>query len=148
VAASIAGVAAASAAIAAKPSTWTLRQYPQGALAAVDRVDRQHPHVRVFANEMYTDWLLLERPELKGRLAFDIRFELTSKKQIKKLVDIRRQVEGWRAAVSGYGLFVLNKNPEGRLAAALLREPGAKALYRGHDVIVVWRPPLGTGHDG
>ena len=143
VAASLAGVIAAAAAIATKPSTWTLRQYPRGALAAVDRVERQHPHVRVFANEMYTDWLLLERPELKGRLAFDIRFELTSKKQIKQLVDIRRRVEGWRTAVAPYGLFVLNKGPEGPLAASLLQERGAKALYRGHDVIVLWRPPRG-----
>jgi hypothetical protein len=141
VAASIAGVVAAGAAIAAKPSSWTLRQYPPGALAAVDRVDRQHPHVRVFANELYTDWLLLERPELKGRLAFDIRFELTSKQELKKLVDIRRRVEGWQHAVSSYGLFVLGKQPDGPLAASLLREPGAKALFRGHDVIVVWRPP-------
>jgi hypothetical protein len=143
VACSLAGVVAASAAIAAKPSSWTLRQYPQGALAAVDRVDARHPHVRVFANELYTDWLLLERPQLRGRLAFDIRFELTSKKQIKRLIDIRRRVEGWRQAVAGYGLFVLNKGPEGPLAAALLREPGARALYRGHDVIVLWRPPKG-----
>jgi hypothetical protein len=141
VAASIAGVVAAGAAIAAKPSSWTLREYPQGALTAVDRVERQHPDVRVFANEMYTDWLLLERPGLKGRLAFDIRFELTSKNQVKKLVDIRRRVDGWQKAVAGYGLFVLNKGPEGPLAAALLRQPGAHALYRGHDVIVIWRPP-------
>jgi hypothetical protein len=144
VACSLAGVIAASAAIAAKPSSWTLREYPNGALAAVDRVDARHPHVRVFANEMYTDWLLLERPQLRGRLAFDIRFELTSKAQIKRLVDIRRRVEGWREAVAGYGLFVLNKGPEGPLARALLKEPGAKALYRGHDVIVVWRPPRGA----
>jgi hypothetical protein len=143
VACSLAGVVAASAAVAAKPSSWTLRQYPSGALAAVDRVEARHPHVRVFANELYTDWLLLERPELKGRLAFDIRFELTSKARLKRLVDIRRRVEGWRQAVAGYGLFVLNKGPEGPLAAALLKEPGAKALFRGHDVIVVWRPPKG-----
>jgi hypothetical protein len=102
----------------------------------------------VFANELYTDWLLLERPELKGRLAFDIRFELTSKQEIKKLVDIRRRVEGWRQAVSSYGLFVLGKQPDRLLAAALLREPGAKALFRGHDVIVVWRPPKESRTDG
>ena len=108
------------------------------------RKPARDPGVRVFANEMYTDWLLLDRPELKGRLAFDIRFELTSKNEIKKLVDIRRRVEGWRQAVSSYGLFVLNKGPEGPLAAALLRERGAKLMYRGHDAIVVWRPVKGS----
>ena len=37
-------------------------------LAAVDRANATHPRARVFANEMYADWLLLERPQLKGRL--------------------------------------------------------------------------------
>jgi hypothetical protein len=140
VAASLAGVIAASAAIAAKPSSWVTRQYPQGVLTAVDRAEARDPHVRVFANELYGDWLLLERPELKGRVAFDIRFELTSKAELRKLVDIRRRVEGWRQAVSSYGLFVLGKGSEGPLATALLQQPGAKLLYRGHDAIVVWRP--------
>ena len=66
--ASLAGVIAASATIAAKPSSWATRQYPNGVLTAVDRVQAAHPGVRVFANEIYTGWLLLERPELKGRL--------------------------------------------------------------------------------
>jgi hypothetical protein len=140
VAASLAGVIAASAAIAAKPSSWVLREYPGGVLSAIDRVEQRDPGVRVFSNELYGDWLLLERPELKGRLAFDIRFELTSKAEIRRLVDIRRQVEGWRTHVAGYGLFVLNKGPEEDLAAALLREPGAKLEYRGQDAIVVSRP--------
>jgi hypothetical protein len=143
-AASLAGVVAASAAIAAKPSSWVMREYPNGVLTAVDRVDARDPGVRVFANEMYTDWLLLDRPELKGRLAFDIRFELTTKNELKRLVDIRRRVEGWRQAVSSYGLFVLNKGPEGPLAKALLQEPGAKLMYRGHDAIVIWRPVKGA----
>jgi hypothetical protein len=143
-AASLAGVVAASAAIAAKPSSWVMREYPNGVLTAVDRTEARDPGVRVFANEMYSDWLLLDRPELKGRLAFDIRFELTTKNELKRLVDIRRRVEGWRQAVSSYGLFVLNKGPEGPLAKALLQEPGAKLMYRGHDAIVIWRPVKGA----
>jgi hypothetical protein len=141
--ASLAGVIAASAAIAAKPSSWTLKEYPRGVLTAVDRVQARAPGVRVFANEMYGDWLLLERPELKGRLAFDIRFELTSKAEIRRLAETRRLVEGWRTNVGGYGLFVLRKVPESDLAAALLREPRAKLEYRGHGAIVIWRPARG-----
>jgi hypothetical protein len=137
---SVAGVITAAAAVAAKPSSWLLREYPTGALAAVDRVEARTPHVRVFANEMYTDWLLLQRPELRGRLAFDIRFELTSKAEIRRLAETRRLVEGWRNTVAPYELFVLRKGPDSNLAAALLRMPGAKVAYRGHDAIVVWRP--------
>ena len=46
--------------------------------------------------------------------------------------------------MSSYGLFVLNKGPEGPLASALLQEPGAKLMYRGHDAIVIWRPVRGA----
>jgi hypothetical protein len=120
-----------------------LKEYPRGVLTAVDRVQARAPGVRVFANEMYGDWLLLERPELKGRLAFDIRFELTSKAEIRRLAETRRLVEGWRTNVAGYGLFVLRKVPESDLAAALLREPRAKLEYRGHGAIVIWRPARG-----
>jgi hypothetical protein len=148
VAVTMAGVVAGTAAVATKPSSWALRGYPQGALAAVDRVEHQHPGAHIYANEMFGDWLLLERPALRGRLAFDIRFELASKQQLKQLVDIRRRVDGWRAAVSSYSLFVMSKGPEGPLAAGLLHERGAKALFRGHDVIVIWRPAEKARTDG
>jgi hypothetical protein len=140
---SLAGIVAASAAVAAKPSSWVLSEYPNGVLAAVDRVEARTPQVRVFANEMFTDWLMLERPELKGRLAFDIRFELASKAEIRRLAETRRLVEGWRNTVAPYGLFVLRKGPESDLATALLREPGARLEYRGHGAIVIWRPVRG-----
>ncbi len=140
VAVSIAGVVAALAAVAAKPSTWFERNYPTGIVAAFDRVQARDPQMRVFANEMYGDWLLLRRPELRGRLAFDIRFELLSKKELRRLLDVRRRVAGWQGVVAPYSLFVLKKGPESPLAAALLRQPGARVEYRGHGAIVISRP--------
>ncbi len=139
VAASAAGIFMTFVAVAAKPASWFERAYPQPVLAAVQRVEAKDPHVRVFANEQYSDWLLLRRPELYGRVAYDVRFELISRKQLERLVDIRQQVEGWQKAVAPYGLFVLRKGIESDLAKGLLREPGARLEYRGHDVIVISR---------
>lgn len=133
----------ALAGVASKPSSWFTRSYPAGALTAVDRVVAQHPRVRVFANEQYGDWLLLERPQLRGRLAFDIRFELLSKHQFQTLVNARRRVEGWRQTLAPFGLFVLKKGPDSKLALALLREPGARLRYRGNGAIVISRPVRG-----
>jgi hypothetical protein len=99
--------------------------------------------MKVFANETYGDWLLLRRPELRGRLAFDIRFELTSKKELVRLLYIRRRTDGWTRLVAPYSLFVLKKGPESKLASALLRQPGARLEYRGQEAIVISRP---TGH--
>jgi len=145
VAVSIAGVIAAVAVVGAKPSAWFQPDYPEGALTAFDRVQERDPQMRVFADEMYGDWLLLRRPELRGRLAFDIRFELTSKKQLQRLLNVKRRVEGWRRVVAPYSLFVLKKGPDSRLAAALLRQPKAHLEYRGHGVIVISRPADGGG---
>jgi hypothetical protein len=140
IAVSLIGVIAALGTVAAKPSSWFERNYPSGILAAFDRAQTRNPQMKVFANETYGDWLLLRRPELRGRLAFDIRFELTSKKELERLLLIRRRTDGWQRLVAPYSLFVLKKGPESKLATALLRQPGARVEYRGRDAIVVWRP--------
>jgi hypothetical protein len=143
VAVSVAGVVTALAAVASKPSSWFERNYPNGILTAVDRVQARDPNVRVFANEAYGDWLLLRRPSLRGRLAFDIRFELISEQELERLVDVRRRAAGWQRIVAPYSLFVLKQGLESKLAAALLRRPGAHVEYRGHGAVVVSRPTQG-----
>jgi hypothetical protein len=65
---------------------------------------------------------------------------MLTKSQLQNIVDIRRRVEGWRAAVAPYGLFVLKKGPEGGMATSLLHERGTRLLYRGHDVMVISKP--------
>src|SRR5919201_1812053 len=140
VASSVTGIVVTLAAVPAKPASWFERDYPAGALAAVSRVENSRPHVLVFANEQYSHWLLMRSPELRGRLAYDVRFEIVPRKQLDRLVDVRRRVEGWRKVIAPFGLFVLKKDVEGGVARALLREDGARAEYRGHGVIVVSRP--------
>jgi hypothetical protein len=133
-------VVVAVVAVAAKPSSWFERSYPSGILSAFDRVQARDPQLRVFANETYGDWMLLRRPELRGRLAFDIRFELMSKKELQRLLGIRWRSDGWQQRVAPYNLFVLKKGPESRLASGLLRQPGARVEYRGQGAIVIFRP--------
>jgi hypothetical protein len=145
IAVSVAGTVTAVAAVAAKPASWFERGYPREILSAVQQAERADPHVQVFASERYGDWLLLRRPELRGRMAFDIRFELLSREQIEELVALRRQVEGSSRTVARYGLFVLNDGPDSRLAKSLLRGPRAHVLYRGPDVVVISRPASARG---
>lgn len=140
IATSLVGVVVAVAAVAAKPSSWFERSYPSGILSAFDRIQARDPQLRVFANEAYGDWMLLRRPELRGRLAFDIRFELMSKKELQRLLGIRWRSDGWQQRVAPYNLFVLKKGPESRLASGLLRQPGARVEYRGQGAIVIFRP--------
>jgi hypothetical protein len=137
VAVSIVGTITAFTAVAARPSSWLERSYPDAALAAVKQVDAAQPNVRVLANEQYADWLLLRDPSLRGRVAFDIRFELLTAKQIQSIVDVRRQVEGWRKTVAPYGLYVLKKGPDSLLIKALLRDHRARRLYTGQGLVVI-----------
>jgi hypothetical protein len=137
---SLAGVIIVVAVVAAKPASWFDREYPRGVLTAFDRAQARDSRVLVFSDEKYGDWLLLRRPELKGRLAYDIRFELGSKKELRRLLDVKMRVEGWRRILAPYGLFVLRTDSEGKLAAALLRQPGARREYRGHGAVVISRP--------
>jgi hypothetical protein len=139
IAISSAAIVLTLAVVAAKPASWFEQAYPQGVLAAVDRVGAEQPGLRVFANEAYADWLLLRRPALRGRIAFDARFELTSQTQIERLVSVRRTVDGWKKVVAPYGLFVLQKSDERTLARALLAMPRTRLEYRGHGVIVISR---------
>jgi hypothetical protein len=137
---SVAATIATLAVVAAKPSSWFERSYPAGILAAYDRVQTRDPQMRVFANEAYGDWLLLRRPELRGRLAFDIRFELLTKQELRRLIDVTSRIEGWQRVVAPYSLFVLSKEPDAKLVAGLLRQRGARLEYRGHGAIVISRP--------
>jgi hypothetical protein len=139
VAVSIAGTLTAFTAVAARPSSWLERSYPDAALAAVKRADAEQPGIRVFGNEQYANWLLLRDPNLRGRVAFDIRFELLSRKQIQSIVDVRRQVEGWRKTVAPYGLYVLKKGPDTLVIKGLLRDHSARQLYAGQGLVVISR---------
>lgn len=135
-------VAATVATVAAKPASWFERHYPEGALAAVQRAEARQPRVQVFASTQYSDWLLLRLPELRGRVAYDARFELVPTYRLRQLVDVRRQVEGWQKVVAPFGLFVLKDgaDDEGSLINGLLRQENARLLYRGNGAVVISRP--------
>jgi hypothetical protein len=140
VASSVAGVIAVVAVVAAKPATWFDRDYPTGVLTAFDRVQARDAGMKVFADEKYGDWLLVRRPALRGRLAYDIRFELGSKGELRRLLNVKQRVEGWQRTLAPYSLFVLSSDSEGKLAAALLLQPGARREFRGNGAIVISRP--------
>jgi hypothetical protein len=142
VALSVLVVAATATTIAVKPASWFEQHYPEGALAAVQRAEARQPGVQVFASTQYSDWLLLRRPELRGRIAYDARFELMPTYRLRQLVDLRRQVEGWQKIVAPFGLFVLRDgaDDEGTLIKGLLRKENAHVLYRANGAVVLSRP--------
>lgn len=117
------------------PTAWYTRNFPSGAADAVARIAHD-PGVRVFANERFADWLVLQHPELRGRIAFDGRFELLRASELKRIVDFRLRVEGSRDATRGYRLVVLDPESEQKVAKAMLADPARRAIYRDHVLVV------------
>jgi hypothetical protein len=57
-----------------RSSSWFTRDYPPYAARVV--ADAAGPNGAVFANGAFGDWLLFKAPPLRGRMAYDARFEV------------------------------------------------------------------------
>ncbi len=73
--AALAGLAVAAVAFLARPASWYVSEWPERQVEAV-RAATRDPNVRVWATDGTADWLLWRIPDLRGRLAYDVRFEL------------------------------------------------------------------------
>jgi hypothetical protein len=124
--------------VAAKPASWFERDWPPAAVTAVESAG---PNARVFPSDRHADWLLWKLPDLRGRLAYDVRFELYERPQIIALARFEYQHgPTWRSVLAGYGVVVVDEQSDHSPTRALLREPGTKLLYHDESISVVGRP--------
>ena len=134
----VATVALVAGAVASARRSPTERYYPGAGLAAVRGAVAADPSLRVYADERYADWLLWRLPVLRGRVAYDARFELLSDAQLQAIADFKPEVgPGWRTIASGYRLLVL----DGSWAATsrLEHAPGARVLFDRDGMVVILR---------
>jgi hypothetical protein len=140
VAAAVGTVIAASAAFAA-PGHALVDRYPSKAGDVVARALERDPQARVFADVRYADWLLWRVPEARGRVAFDVRFELLSRNQLERIYRwTTESTDRWRSAATGTSIAVVDRAHDTRKTAALVRS-GARVLYATHAVAVLALPP-------
>ena len=144
----IAGVAAVFALIAlagAAGRSSYAGDYPAPAAEAVARAAAGDTAARVYANEQFADWLLMTKPSLRGRIAYDARFELLSRQQLEAIARWRGQVgTGWRAAAAGARVIVLALPAEQGAEGVLLGEHGSRLLYRDGKIAVLLRAGSST----
>jgi hypothetical protein len=114
-----------------RPPSWFMQYWPQRSLPAL-RQAAQDPSVRVFASDRYADWLLWEVPQLRGRVAYDIRFELMRTKQLKQLVTYRNEIgDHWRRTAAGYKVFAFDLRHDRKgWVDTTKKGRGARVLYR------------------
>ena len=103
-AAAVAVVVVALSLTASRPARAYELRFPAG-LADVVR-DGAGAHGLVLANEATSDWLLWRVPELRGRLAYDVRFEVLSRDQVLRLFAWRNFGPGWRRVAAPYTVVV------------------------------------------
>jgi hypothetical protein len=96
--------------------------------------------MRVYSDEAFSDWLLWRLPYLRGRVAYDARFEILTAHQLDQVVRLK-SVSGlnWKRAARGYRLIVLDRARERDAVGAFEREPGRRVLYDRHGIVVILR---------
>lgn len=116
-------------------------RWSESALTVVSNAADRDPEVRVFASERFADWLLWRKPDLAGRIAFDVRFELYNDEQLRSLFRYHNRIgDDWLSAVAGYDLIVLDRLADRELEDPLLESHGARRLYADELVVVLYRP--------
>jgi hypothetical protein len=136
-------VGAAAAAVATvgiavvRPGEPVSTSWPPAAVNAVQSALREDPSARVLAGYDLADWLLFEAPEVRGRIAFDGRWEILSRPEFLAAMRYVGQVTpGWERFSLRYRLIVLNPASAGRLVNWYERQPDVKELYRSSRVVV------------
>ncbi|MDP9258273.1 MAG: hypothetical protein M3Q31_17235 [Actinomycetota bacterium] len=116
--------------------------WPAAQGATVARAAAADPSLRIVSDEAYSDWLVWRYPALRGRVAFDVRFELLGSKGITSVARFK-EVAGlnWNRPFAGYRLALVDRAGSPRLVYALLAERGRRVLSRHEDVYAILRPP-------
>jgi hypothetical protein len=118
---------------------WYERNWPSDALPAVERASADS-RTLVFATDRHADWLLWKIPALRGRVAYDVRFELYEPSFFDRLVAFHGETGArWKSLADGYRVVVVDERGTSH-TDDFLAEPGARALYRDDTVTVVLRP--------
>jgi hypothetical protein len=102
-------------------------------VAAVREASRD-PAAKVWATDGTADWLLWRLPELRGRIAYDVRFELYDKPTLDRIVRYDTRRGDWASLLDGYRVVVVGDLPH---LEALAAEPGAKVVFHDDEIAVV-----------
>ena len=120
---------------AGRPERWYQRYWPEAAVAAVVE---QPQSTTVFPSDRYGDWLLWRIPSLRGRIAYDVRFELVNRNELDALSRYARMREqSWPSVTDGYGVVVLDLPRRSAQLRAFLSRPGFRLLYEKKDDVAV-----------
>jgi hypothetical protein len=133
-----AALVAAAAALFFRSDSWFEDYWPEEPAQAI-RAELQ-PGDRVFVPDRFSDWLLWKVPELRGRIAYDVRFEVYDKEFFDRLANYNwEQGADWKSFADGYRIIVVDETNRSH-TSDFLKEPGARVIYRGDELTIITRP--------
>jgi hypothetical protein len=107
---------------------------------AIAAAAAKDPTLRILSDAGYADWLLWKHPALRGRIAFDVRFELLGERGLKDTAHLEVAAgPSWNRPFASYRLALWRRASMPQLVAALLAERGTRVIARSHDVYAMLR---------
>jgi hypothetical protein len=138
--ASAVALVAALSVVATRPESWFTAQSPHAGGAAVARFMDTHPQATIFADDRYADWLLWEYPQLAGRVAYDIRFELLTLDQLNDLRAYRRVTGAdWSAPASDFAVVAFDPRDQSNAHNEAVERSALTVVYRDPLIVVAAR---------
>ena len=120
---------------------WYAKLWPHHAAQLVAANARQLPATTaIYPGDTHGDWLLWMEPSLRGRIAFDVRFELLNGREINAIRHFKSMKPDWLVALAGDRIVVLDTANSRSQIKALRAEPGARVLYEDATTIAIRRP--------
>jgi hypothetical protein len=110
--------------VLARPSSWFVAGWPAAAASNAATLAAHDPSVRIFADDRHADWLLWSQPSLRGRVAYDVRFELLTPQQFRTLRAAKPSL------LRAYGVFVSSPR------TPICRGSGCRTVYRDAGALV------------
>ena len=113
-----------------RDASWFERRWPNEALESV-REATASPGTQVISTSHLSDWLLWKLPELRGRLAYDVRFEIYTREDFERIVAYRGESRpDWRSLGADRGQGLLDRFTHGRLLVVERRFERGGGLFR------------------
>ena len=135
-------VAALVVATLTHPASWFQRTYDHRGITAVRGLLAGHPAATVFADVRFPDWMLWEDPQLAGRVAYDIRFELLRAHDLEAFTAFYHgRLQPYAATLDPYSALVLDPKNTAE-TRALLSVPGVRVVLRTKQIIVAAKPAV------
>jgi hypothetical protein len=125
-------------AVATRPDSWYENLWPERALRRVESATANAGRLAVFPSDKHADWLLWKLPDLRSRVAYDVRFELLTAAELRSIVRFKSLQPGWERAADGYRVVVLDPGDTPQHRRRLVRQ-GLRVVYADGSIVVLVR---------